>query len=129
MADYTKLNLRTDVDDMAPRFGMDGAESRFARGALGLEKSGLSYYRFAPDFRLPFGHTHTEQEEVYVVLAGAARFRLEDEWVELGPLDALRVPSGVWRGVEAGSEGVELLAFGAPNTENQDAEMDREWWG
>jgi len=62
-------------------------------------------------------------------VSGALRMRVEDEWVDLGPLDAMRVPAGVWRGFEAGPDGVELLAFGAPNTDNGDAEMDREWWG
>ena len=127
MANFTRLNLRDDVEDMAPRFGFD-AESRFARGPLGLEKSGLSYFRLGPRFRFPFGHRHGEQEEVYVVLSGGARIKVEDEVVELGPLDALRVPGDAARGIEAGPDGAELLAFGAPNTHNKDAEMLPGWW-
>ena len=68
MADYTLLNLREDVEDMAPRFDMgDGIEARFGRKPLGLEKSGLSYFKLGPDFKLPFGHSHSEQEEIYLV--------------------------------------------------------------
>ena len=93
-----------------------------------MEKGGISYYRMSPDFRLPFGHRHSEQEEVYVVLSGSARFTLEDETVELRELDALRVPGSVARGMEAGPEGAELLAFGAPNTDNKDAEMVEGFW-
>ena len=63
MADYTHLNLRDDVEDIAPKHGLGGIESHFARNPLGLEKSGVSYYKLEPNFRLPFGHTHTEQEE------------------------------------------------------------------
>ena len=127
MANFTRINLRDDVEDMAPRFGFD-AESRFARKPLGLEKSGLSLFRLGPGFRFPFGHRHGEQEEVYVVLSGTARIKVEDEIVELGPLDALRVPGHAARGIEGGPEGGEILAFGAPNTDNEDAEMLPGWW-
>ncbi len=128
MADFTRLNLKQDVEDLAPKHGLEGIESRFARTPLGMEKGGISYYRMSPDFRLPFGHRHSEQEEVYVVLSGSARFTLEDETVELRELDALRVPGSVARGMEAGPEGAELLAFGAPNTDNKDAEMVEGFW-
>ncbi len=128
MADFTHLNLKQDVEDLAPKHGLEGIESRFARNPLGMEKGGISYYRMSPDFRLPFGHRHSEQEEVYVVLSGSARFTLEDETVELRELDALRVPGSVARGMEAGPEGAELLAFGAPNTDNKDAEMVEGFW-
>ena len=32
------------------------------------------------------------------------------------------------RGMEAGGDGAEILAFGAPNTDNKDAEMQPGWW-
>ena len=127
MANFKHINLVDDVEDMAPRFGYD-AESRFAREPLGLEKSGLSLFRLKPTFRFPFGHTHSEQEEVYVVLQGSARIKVEDEVVELRAYDALRVAPGTPRGIEGGPDGAELLAFGAPNTENKDAEMLPDWW-
>jgi quercetin dioxygenase-like cupin family protein len=129
MADHTLLNLRNDVEDMAPRFGYaPNVEARFARKALGLEKSGISYFRIGPGFRMPFGHRHTKQEEVYLVLSGAARVKLDDEVVELGPLDALRVPVSVARGMEAGPDGAEIVAFGAPDTDNRDVEMIPGFW-
>ncbi len=129
MADYTVLNLKADVEDMAPGAGLSpNLESRFARRALGLEKSGLSYFRVAPGFRVPFGHRHGEQEEIYVVLSGGVRMKLEDDLVELRPLDAVRVPGHVTRAMEAGPDGAEILAFGAPNTDGKDAEMVQGWW-
>ncbi len=128
MSDYTVVNL-LEVEDVAPRHGLaPGLQSRFARVPLGLENSGLTHFRVAPDFRVPFGHTHGEQEEIYLLVAGTARVRLDDEIVALRPWDAVRIPPGVARGFEAGPEGAELLAFGAPNTENRDAEMLSEWW-
>ena len=100
MAGYTRVNLKSDVKDMAPEFGMEGIESRFARTNLDLENSGLSYFRLDGGFRTPFGHTHSEQEEVYVVISGTARVALGDEVVELGEWDAIRIPTGrctAWR--------------------------------
>jgi mannose-6-phosphate isomerase-like protein (cupin superfamily) len=121
---YTRLNLREDVEDMAPRFQMgEGIEAHFARKALGLEKSGIAYFKLGPDYVLPFGHVHSEQEEIYLVVSGSARVKLDDEQVELKQLDAVRIPAGVMRGMAAGSEGAELIAFGAPNNENSDLEM------
>ena len=103
-------------------------EARYARKPLGLENSGVSYFRLEPDFRLPFGHTHSEQEEVYVVLSGSARVKAGDEIVELAPLDAMRVPGATPRGMEAGPDGAEILAVGAPNTDNKDAELLQDFW-
>jgi len=128
MAAYTRLNLRSDVTDMAPQFGMEGIESRFARTNLELANSGLSYFRLDAGFRAPFGHTHSEQEEVYVVLSGSAEVAVDDDVAELGELDAIRIAPGAMRNVEAGPDGVEILAFGAPNTDNKDAEMQPGWW-
>ena len=81
----------------------------------------------APNFRIPFGHKHEGQEEVYVVLRGSARIKVEDEIVELGPMDALRIAMDTMRDVEAGPEGVEFIAFGAGD-DPQDAEMVQGWW-
>ena len=128
MADYTRVNLKSDVKDMAPEFGMEGIESHFARTNLELENSGLSLFRLDAGFRTPFGHTHSEQEEVYVLISGSARVALDDEVVELSQWDAIRIPSGTMRGMEGGDEGAEILAFGAPNTDNKDAEMQPGWW-
>ena len=128
MSDYTIVNLR-EVEDMAPKFGHSpDMESRFARVPLELEQSGVSFFRLAPSFRMPFGHTHERQEEVYLVVGGSARAKIEDDVVELRTWDALRVAPGTVRALEAGPEGLELVAFGAPNTENKDVEMEPGWW-
>jgi mannose-6-phosphate isomerase-like protein (cupin superfamily) len=128
MAGYTKINLVSDVEDLAPKHGLEGVESRFARVPLELEKSGLSLFRMEPDFRLPFGHDHSEQEEVYVVVEGSAVMKVGDDEVELATWDALRVPPNTPRGLQAGPEGGHVLAFGAPNTENKDAEVLPDFW-
>ena len=94
MAAYTKLNFKQDVEDMAPKFDLSpGAESRFARVPLELEQSGISYFKLAPDFRFPFGHTHSEQEEVYVVISGNAVLGSTTRSSALERLDAVRIPA------------------------------------
>jgi mannose-6-phosphate isomerase-like protein (cupin superfamily) len=129
MPDYTVVNLKRDVEDMAPKFGLSpGLESRFARLPLGLQNSGASYFKIAPGFRAPFGHSHSEQEEVYLVVSGAARVKLDDEIVELEQWDVVRIAPGIWRGMEGGANGAEIIAFGAPNTDNRDVEMQPGWW-
>lgn len=128
MGHYTKVNLK-DVDDQAERFGLaPQIEFRMGRVPLELENSGVSYQRLAPNFRIPFGHRHKQQEEVYVLVSGSARMKLEHEVVELKQWDAVRVPSGTMRGLEAGSEGAEFIAVGAPNTGPGDADMEQGWW-
>jgi uncharacterized cupin superfamily protein len=129
MAGYTKLNLREDVEDQAPNFGLEGKiEARMARVALELEHSGVSYQRLAPNFRLPFGHRHKTQEEIYVLISGSMRAKLEDQVVELKPFDALRVHKDTTRCFEAGAEGAEVIAIGAPHTGPGDADMINDWW-
>ena len=128
MGDFTVKNLK-EVEDAAPKFGMpSGIEAHFARRDLEFEGSGLSYQRFEPGFRMPFGHHHVKQEEVYVVVGGSGRIKLEDEVVDLEQWDAIRVPKDTTRNFEGGSEGIEILAFGAPATGPGDAEMAPGWW-
>jgi mannose-6-phosphate isomerase-like protein (cupin superfamily) len=128
---FTRRNLK-DLEDFGPNFdGAPDLEFRAAGKALGLEQCGLCYQRIPPDYRFPYGHTHKEQEEVYVVVRGSGRMKLDDEIVELEEWDVVRVPPGTWRGYEGGPDGLEILVFGAPNLgENprEDVEGQRDWW-
>jgi quercetin dioxygenase-like cupin family protein len=129
MADYTHINLKDDVDDQAPNFGLSPQlETRMARVPLEMENAGVSYIRIAPGFRIPFGHKHKNQEEVYVLVSGNARIKIEDEVRELRQWDAVRLHRDTVRGFEAGDQGAELLAIGAPNTGPGDAEVIDDWW-
>src|SRR6266567_2688147 len=115
MADYTHLNLK-EVEDQAPKFGMENLEFRSARVPLAMENAGMSYLRLTPNFRVPFGHHHNVQEEIYVLVSGSARLKLDDEVVDLKPFDAVRIAKDTMRNLEGGPEGAEVIAFGAPNT-------------
>jgi mannose-6-phosphate isomerase-like protein (cupin superfamily) len=129
---FTLSNIKEDLEDIGPRFdGAPDLEFRAATKALELEKSALSYQRVPPGYRFPYGHTHMKQEEVYVVLRGSGRMKVDDEIVELKEWDAVRVPPGTWRGYEAGPEGLEILVIGAPNLgedPREDVDGQRDWW-
>ena len=110
---YTKKNLR-DVEDSAVKFGLsDAQEARFARRDLAAEQTGLTYLIIKPGQREAFAHRHRDAEEVYVVLAGSGRVKLDDEIVDLIKLDAVRVGPGTTRQLEAGANGLEVLIVGA----------------
>jgi quercetin dioxygenase-like cupin family protein len=127
MSGYTIVNLK-EVEDQAPNFGLSpDLEARFARVALDAEKIGVTYQRLAPNFRVPYGHKHKTQEEVFIVVGGSLRVRLEDTVEELKPWDAVRVSKETMRGFEAGPEGAEFIAIGAPGGPG-DAETTPEWW-
>jgi mannose-6-phosphate isomerase-like protein (cupin superfamily) len=131
MPGYTVSNLRDDVEDSAPKFGMaPDMEARFASRDLELSTSGVSLQRVAAGATQPFGHRHHRQEEVYVVLAGGGRVKLDDELVELRTWDAIRVAPDVTRAFSGGPDGIEFLAYGAPagGDPSADVEMTPGWW-
>jgi uncharacterized cupin superfamily protein len=123
---FTKINL-ADVEDAAPGNGFgDRWEARVAREALAAERTGVTYFRLHPGKRSPFTHRHTDAEELYVVLGGSGRVKLDDEVLDLGPLDGLRVAPATARAFEAGPEGLELLAFGRHHPGDGEA-VDDPW--
>jgi mannose-6-phosphate isomerase-like protein (cupin superfamily) len=101
-------------------------EARFGRKPLELERFGFSFQALTPNFRQPFGHRHATQEEVYVVVSGSGRIKVEDEIVDLNEWDAIRVPAGQTRQLESGGDGMEFIAIGAP--EADEPEMLQGWW-
>src|SRR5437667_6569591 len=128
MGGYTKKNLRSDVENQAPKFDLPSElDARFARTALDGKTLGLSLMKLDPGFRIPFGHKHAGQEEVYVVVRGSGRIKVEDEIVEVAEWDAIRFEKDTMRNVEAGPDGIEYLAFGA-GEDPLDAEMAPNWW-
>jgi mannose-6-phosphate isomerase-like protein (cupin superfamily) len=125
-AQYTRKKL-TEVEDSAPRFGLgENQQARFANRDLEVKDTGVSLHRLGAGRRSAFGHRHENAEEVYVVLTGSGRIKLDDEIVDLEKMDAIRVAPEVVRAFEAGPEGIEVLAFG-PRREG-DGEIIQGWW-
>jgi uncharacterized cupin superfamily protein len=123
---YTKKNLR-DVKDSAAEHGLsDHQEARFPREDLGAEQTGMNFLFVKPGQREAFAHRHRTAEEIYVVLDGAGQVKLDEELVELAPLDAVRVSPGVARSFQAGPAGLQVLVFG-PRVES-DGEIVQDFW-
>jgi uncharacterized cupin superfamily protein len=112
MNSYTIKNLK-HVEDVAPKFGYaPDFEARFARHDLELQRTGISFQHLAPNTEGPFGHKHGQDEEVYVIVSGGGRVKLDGEVIEVGPWDAVRVAPATVRAFAAGPRGLDLLAFG-----------------
>jgi mannose-6-phosphate isomerase-like protein (cupin superfamily) len=123
---YTKMNL-TETVDSAPQFGLEEmGEAHFAREELDAKEAGFSYHVLRPGKRQPFGHRHDEAEEVYVVVSGSGRMRLDDDVIEIRELDAIRVEPRVVRAFEAGEDGLAVIAFGAHH--DKDGEVINGFW-
>jgi mannose-6-phosphate isomerase-like protein (cupin superfamily) len=126
MARFTIKNLK-EIEDTAGEHA-PGLESRFGRKHLNSEHLGVSYFRYAPGFRLASGHSHREQEEAYVVVSGSGRMKLDDEIIELRRWDVVRVAPGTVRGLEGGPEGLEIIAVGSDRPEGGDGVQTTDWW-
>ena len=123
---HTVKNLR-ETEDSAPKFGLANVgEAHFPREELGAQSIGLAYHVMRPGMRSAFGHRHEAAEEIYVILAGSGRMRLDDEILDLAPLDAVRVSPEVVRAFEAGSDGLEILVFGPRHA--GDGEILQDFW-
>jgi mannose-6-phosphate isomerase-like protein (cupin superfamily)/quinol monooxygenase YgiN len=123
---HTRVALADVPDSAGPGGFGDMGEARFANDPLETRATGVSLQRLNPGARQPFGHRHHRAEEVYVVLAGDGRVKLDDEIVELTTRDAIRVAPGVARAFEAGPDGLELLACGPRHRGDGDVLMG--WW-
>ena len=126
---YTVQQL-TEVENQGVKFGLDenDIQSRMAKDPLECEHCGISYIKLGPGWRLPFGHNHKTQEEVYVLVRGSARMKVEDDLIDLEPYTAVRVSPSTMRGYEGGPDGAELIVVGAPRTGAGDANVVPGWW-
>jgi len=123
---HATINLK-DAKDVAPDAGMgELGEARFVRDALGAQRIGLAHYRVHPGQRAGFCHRHRESEEMYVILSGSGRFKVEDDVFPVAARDVVYCPAASMRAWEAGPDGLEILAFGG-HVENE-SELQPGWW-
>jgi mannose-6-phosphate isomerase-like protein (cupin superfamily) len=124
--DYTKKNL-SEIKDSAQEFGIgEIQEARFPGDDLDAKETGVGHLRIKPGKRQAFGHRHDEAEEIYFIVAGSGRVKLDDEIVELQKDDLVRVSPQVTRRFEAGDDGLEFVVFG--KWHEGDGEIDSEFW-
>lgn len=127
MPGYTIKNLR-EVKDVAPDGGVsDYIEARFAHEDLDSERSGISYQVMKAGQRQPFAHRHGEMEEIYVVISGTGRVKLDDQLEDVGPFDAIRIAPSVVRAFEAGNDDLVLLVFSPRAKGDSEIVQDFSW--
>jgi len=124
---YTIKNLREAKDSAAEAGLSDSLEARFAHEDLESERSGISYQVMKAGQRQPFAHKHGEMEEIYVVISGSGRVKLDDKTEEVGPLDAIRIAPSVVRAFEAGDEDLVLLVFSPRAKGDAEIVQDFNW--
>jgi quercetin dioxygenase-like cupin family protein len=118
MSSFATVNLLEIEDAMGdPAAGVEG---RFGRKHLQSRDLGISHFRYAANARNKMTHSHREQEEAYVVVAGSGRILLDGEVHDLRQWDVVRVAPEVVRSFEAGPEGMDIIAVGGPKPEAGD---------
>lgn len=123
---YSHVNL-VEIEDAAPANGFAARwQARGARTALGARQTGVTHFRLLAGKRSPFSHRHAAAEEIYVILGGTGRLKLDDAIIDVRKLDAIRVQPEVARAFEAGSDGLEFLAFG-PHHPGDGEPVDDAW--
>ena len=88
----------------------EGPGFRKVRQALGVEAFGVNAVVMPPSF-VGFEHYHDEQDELYFVHSGRARFEVEGEVRELGPGGLCHVSSTTPRRFSNASEAEELVVL------------------
>ena len=129
MGGYTAKNLK-EIENQGVKFGLpeNDVQLRMAKDPLEGSGCGVTYMKLGPGWRAPWGHTHKTQEEIFILVNGSARMKLDDEIVELKPFTAVRVSPETMRSYEGGAEGAELIVIGTPRTGGGDAVTEPNWW-
>jgi quercetin dioxygenase-like cupin family protein len=126
MSRFAVVNLLEVEDSVGER--APGVQGRFGRKHLDSRDLGVSHFRYAPNVRSPAAHSHREQEEAYVVVAGSGRMLLDEEVHDLRLWDVVRVAPAVVRAFEAGPDGLDVIAVGGPKPEGGDGVMADVAW-
>ena len=126
MAGFSIVNLK-DIEDSAGERSPD-IEAHIARKHIDSDHLGVSYFRYAPGYRNSTGHSHREQEEIYVVVSGSGSIKLDDQILPLRQWDLVRVAPQTVRALEGGPDGLELLAIGSDRPEGGDGTAVADWW-
>jgi quercetin dioxygenase-like cupin family protein len=126
MSRFATVNLFEVEDSVGER--APGIEGRFGRKHLDSRDLGISHFRYAANLRSPMAHSHREQEEAYVVVAGSGRVLLDDEIHDLHQWDVVRVAPEVVRAFEAGPDGLDIIAVGGPRPDDGDGVMATAAW-
>lgn len=92
-----------------------GGMVRKTRRATGARAFGFNYFTLPPGLEgREHDHADSAQEEVYFVVKGGGKMRIDGEELDLMPGRFVRVDPESTRVPIAGDEGLEFVTFGAP---------------
>jgi quinol monooxygenase YgiN len=98
--------------ELLARYGLEEVgEARYAREHLAAVQISLTHHRLLSNRRQGWAHRNTMAEEIYVTLTGSGRIIVGEQSIELRPLVAVRVAPASARELEAGPDGLEVLAL------------------
>jgi uncharacterized cupin superfamily protein len=109
-------------------------EMRLLTSQLGSEQVAITYRTLPPGTGQlkgrETGHRHKTQEEIYFLIEGRVRVKLDDDVIELGPRTALRIAPEVTRSMwnDGDEEAVLLLVSTHEVDPRQDAEVVPDFW-
>jgi mannose-6-phosphate isomerase-like protein (cupin superfamily) len=126
MSAFTIVNIM-EVEGSAPDPDAE-RNAIFTRTKIDSEHVGVSYFRYGPNVRANMGHSHREQEEVYVVVSGSGRVKLNDEIHDLKQWDVVRVAPATVRAFEGGPNGMELVIAASDRPEGGDGVRVEDFW-
>ena|SRR5688500_2414011 len=115
------MDIRS-LDAAPPFITKDGSEIR----ELLAHRNSVVRNQSLAEARVPVGgstqdHYHIKTEEIYFITAGHGRMRIETEFAEVKPGDAIAIPPGkkhkIWN---TGSETLKLLCCCSPAYEHGD---------
>src|SRR3954454_9006720 len=120
------------LDEVPDVLGDYPGEMRFFTEPLGSGQIGFTYRRMPAKTggKGAYGPRHKSQEEIYFVTSGRLEFKLDDELLELGPGNAVRVAPQVVRSVwNEGPEDAELIMCSVKvDDPRADAEAVEDFW-
>ena len=130
MSAYTVVKRDEAFDAMAdyPGFG----EMRFFTAAADAEQVAITWRLMPPGTggRGSYGHRHTDQEEIYLVVRGTVTFKVGDDVFEAGPHTAVRVATDAYRSLHNDSADEAELVICSVRAEGTGAEpeMAPDFW-
>src|SRR3954466_15990768 len=123
MSEYQIVKLEEGPDWLGDYPG----EMRGITYAIGAEQVALTHRRMPQHTgsRGSYGHRHRTQEEIYLVLTGTLQFKLDDEVIEVGRHQAIRIPPETWRGVWNEEPGDAELVIVSPRIDDPQSDVER----
>lgn len=128
MSEYTKISLEDAPDVLGDYPG----EMRMLTYSMDAEQAAISWRRMPPDTggRGSYGHSHKEQEELYLVMEGTLTFKIGDDEFEAPAGTAVRIPPASVRSVHNDTDSDVILIMAAAQVEDpgNDVEQHPDFW-